>query len=290
MSFCTDINFTCRHCHKRNAHTEIEIASPKEDDDISEHVELACSECGELSVIAFHIYNGSCQVDEHGGNGIKVSISDPYYIDDEFLDDIYENYPSNPYKIFFNSVNELRTLLLTAKNTDSGDVINRMIFTQAFSAIEAYLADTLRASIDRDTNPIRNLIENHADLKSKKYSLIDIRDEDGFVKSEVKKFISEQIFHRFDHIDFLYKCYFDYSFLSELVSADRKLLFESVSTRHDCVHRNGYDKNGEKNNLVTPDYVDRVISVFKICVDNIERKIWGSLPGEEFHYDEEIPF
>ena len=49
-------------------------------------------------------------------------------------------------------------------------------------------------------------------------------------------------------------------------------LMRAVVYRHDCVHRNGHTKDGEKLVVFTPEYVEQIAGITHSLVDGIERK------------------
>lgn len=51
---------------------------------------------------------------------------------------------------------------------------------------------------------------------------------------------------------------------------DRLLAIKSVDKRHDCVHRNGVDKQGNKHTDITQDYLRKMGSIFEKMAESLE--------------------
>ena len=51
---------------------------------------------------------------------------------------------------------------------------------------------------------------------------------------------------------------------------------QAIRYRHDCVHRNGKDKDGIKLNVFTKEYVVEIAKVTYHLVEAIEQKVFNS--------------
>ena len=50
-------------------------------------------------------------------------------------------------------------------------------------------------------------------------------------------------------------------------------LFKAIMLRHDCVHRNGYDKDGAELTVFTKEFVQQTADVIRTFVMKIEEKV-----------------
>jgi hypothetical protein len=60
---------------------------------------------------------------------------------------------------------------------------------------------------------------------------------------------------------------------------DSSGIFRAINYRHDCVHRNGFDKDGKKLDLFTKKYVQSVADEMREIVDGIEMHV-RKQPGQ----------
>ncbi len=79
------------------------------------------------------------------------------------------------------------------------------------------------------------------------------------------------LYHDLAKVDFLYRTALDAPVLGEKEDNDK--LFKAITYRHDCVHRNGRDKEGNRLTVFTKAYVQEIAVVMRSLVDRIERKI-----------------
>jgi hypothetical protein len=54
---------------------------------------------------------------------------------------------------------------------------------------------------------------------------------------------------------------------------DNPSLFKAVMLRHDCVHRHGFDKNGNELKVFTKAFVQDTADLIKVFVENINKPV-----------------
>ncbi|SMC34095.1 hypothetical protein SAMN06272759_101636 [Novosphingobium sp. B1] len=57
------------------------------------------------------------------------------------------------------------------------------------------------------------------------------------------------------------------------LTSDKTALFAAIMLRHDCVHRNGFDKNGNELSVFTRSFVQQTADLIRALVENIERAV-----------------
>ena len=57
------------------------------------------------------------------------------------------------------------------------------------------------------------------------------------------------------------------------LAADKSSLFKAVLLRHDCVHRNGFDKDGKEINIFTKAFVQEAADLIKAFVEDIQKAV-----------------
>lgn len=258
-SYVSSVSFECPACLLPNR-SEIAVPETNWDGDTADEryayeIEvLRCSYCavdfdvevrnqdGSISVIALDVSNGPIQASQ-----VKE-------VDNALFDDgsSYEP-PIDPERILYQTLFDVSGLLRSLGDSSKASVVNRMAFAQQVAALEAYLSDTLIREVTNNHVSLRQLILHDKDLKAQKISLIDILDEDDLVLNAVVEHLHQQSFHNLGKAQALYRSALNIDILPR--SDERERLERAMNARHDCVHRNGFDKNGEPLNFITSSFL-----------------------------------
>lgn len=179
--------------------------------------------------------------------------------------------PVNPYSIFKNS-HEQTTALLTDHGREDGDfLLNRMVFSHQITALEAYLGDTLINEVMRDADALRRLIAEAKELVEAKYSLHQIANFPDLVQTTVRAYLRDILYHNLEKVDVLYKIALGVKLLS--LAKDKPRLFKAINLRHDCVHRNGFEKDGNELKVFTKPFVHTTADLIRDFVDSVEEAV-----------------
>lgn len=196
--------------------------------------------------------------------GLKHERPDP----DEWLD---YDVPTNPFSIFMDSYHHTGVLMADVGKDDGRYLINRLIFSQQVTALEAYLGDTLLNVVTTDTNAMQQLIDADEELSKQKFTLAEIRKEPGLIERRVRERLKTIVYHNLSKVDVIYNIALGIRILS---LTDKKTeLFQAVMLRHDCVHRNGFDKEGRELSVFTRRFVGETADLIRRFVENIERAV-----------------
>lgn len=187
---------------------------------------------------------------------------------DEWLD---YDVPANPFTVFMDSYRHTGVLMAEAGKDDGRYLVNRLIFSQQVTALEAYLGDTLLNVVATDTDAMQRLIGADDELSKQKFTLAEIRAEPGLVQRRVREHLKAIVYHNLSKVDVLYNIALGIRILS---LTDKKAeLFQAIMLRHDCVHRNGFDKEGRELSVFTRSFVGETADIIRRLVENIERAI-----------------
>lgn len=186
-----------------------------------------------------------------------------------------EDVPSNPFSIFKTSVTQANALLHHVAAPFGSQLLNRMVFSHHITAMEAYLGDALLKEVMEDPKAINRLLAKAVGLADTRFSLADISKTPNIVQEETRKYLRSIIYHNLAKVDVLYEIALGIKLLP-LIS-DRDRLLKAVHLRHDCVHRNGVDKNDNELTIFTKEFVqetgDQVLNfVQKLNNALIERR------------------
>jgi hypothetical protein len=185
-----------------------------------------------------------------------------------------QDIPDDPRSIFMESYCQSVGVIADYGSEDGSHLINRMVFTQRVSALEAYLGDTLLNCILDKTEAMTRLLAADKSLKAQKFTLADIAANPNIVVEEVTAYLRSVLYHNFQRVDFLY---WKALGVRVLEGVDSDKLLKAAEYRH-CVHRNGMDKEGKRLTVFTKAYVEEIAVVMLSLVDRIEREILSGPP------------
>jgi hypothetical protein len=213
-----------------------------------------------------------CQVDlsDHPDTRVACGLAGytPPPLDDPYW---WRDVPDNPRAIFLGSHRQLLTMLREHGGVAGTELMNRMVFAQLVSAFEAYLGDTLVNHVLDNPDAVTRLLATDRNLTQRTFRLTEIAGNANLVKDTVRDYLKGLIYHRLDSVEIL--------FLNALrmqpweKGAAKDMLFKAMEFRHDCVHRNGFDKNNERVSVFTQTYVQEIAQAMKDVVGRIEQRL-----------------
>jgi hypothetical protein len=187
---------------------------------------------------------------------------------DEWVD---YSVPDDPFTIYMSSYHHTGDLLADHGSDSGGHLVNRMIFSHQITAMEAYLGDRLINEIEVDAGAFQRLLGQDEDLAKEKFTLAEISKNPAFVERKVREHLRSIQYHNLAKVDVLYKIALDIRILS--LANDKPSLFKAVMLRHDCVHRNGFDKDGNELVVFTKTFVQDTADLIKDFVERIEKAV-----------------
>ncbi|MGV2981966.1 hypothetical protein ACERNI_17495 [Camelimonas sp. ID_303_24] len=222
-----------------------------------------------VGVENYHVTNvGKHEVIEDFEYGLEHAEPEP----DDWLD--YEA-PANPYRVFMNSYHQTGDLLADHGGVRGDHILNRMIFSQQITALEAYLGDTLLNEVMSDKEAMQRLIDKDEDLAREKFTLSEVSKDPGLVEREVRTHLRKVMYHNLKKVDVLYNIALGVRILN--LASDKGRLFKAVLLRHDCVHRNGFDKDGTEIDVFTQAFVQDTADLIKAFVESIQKAVRSRL-------------
>ena len=185
---------------------------------------------------------------------------------DEWLD---YTVPNDPFTIFMSSYHHTGDLLADYGKDHGGFLLNRMVFSHQITAMEAYLSDTLINAVMGNAAAMQRLIKHDDELVKEKFTLVEISKEPTLVERKVREYLRSIMYHNLAKVDVLYNIALGIRILNE--AKDKESLFKAVTLRHDCVHRNGFDKDGIELQVFTKQFVQDRADLIRDFVERIER-------------------
>ncbi|PWR21206.1 hypothetical protein [Zavarzinia aquatilis] len=179
--------------------------------------------------------------------------------------------PSNPFSIFMDSYRQTSLLLVDHGKDDGRDLVNRLVFSHQVTALEAYLGDTLINTVAGDADAMQRLISGDEELSREKFTLAEIRNDPDLVGRRVREHLRAILYHNLAKVDVLYNIALGIRILN--LTSNKDALFKAVKLRHDCVHRNGFDKDGNELVVFTKMFVSETADVIRSFVESIENAV-----------------
>ncbi|CDZ59603.1 Hypothetical protein NGAL_HAMBI2566_35910 [Neorhizobium galegae bv. orientalis] len=216
---------------------------------------VICQACEHEYAVGITNTGAGLSADLLDGEGSVGIVNDPVeFPDDELLagSEQYQidNMPSDPAQVLQFAVydiehvqGEMRTYPIKA--------VPRMLFTQYFSAVEAYLSDRLIGLVSSDGAALASLVKNSIEWTDEKISVAELAANPNVLKEWVKKRLIDLMYHNFVKIDMYYR-----GALGSTIFPDedtKKTLMRLLPVRHDCVHRYGRDKYGTERDITEAD-------------------------------------
>ncbi|MGO7323262.1 hypothetical protein ACCS95_32075 [Rhizobium ruizarguesonis] len=259
-----EVSFVCPHC--RNT-TEAWLRVPGDQAEHSE--EVACEfdedEAG-WTVIIRHDNDGwSAEVENAPDVDVTIKVDDTY-------DDWYEPEPEpGAYGIFIGAMRDWKINVDELSTVGGAGSKNRLLFVMLYSTLEAYLSDAIIGAAMEDVAVQRQMLKMDG-LKDKQINLETILDRPDIVREMVKTTLQGLSFHKLGTINGICESAFGKPLLPR-DKDDRPLIMKSIDKRHDCVHRNGVDKNGNTHTDITRDYLERIGRIFVEMAETLDHGI-----------------
>lgn len=271
-----EVTFTCPHC--RNPISKwLRIAG----DDPEQFEEVACEfdeDEDAWTVIIRHDESGwSAKLEENPEVEVTINVDDSQY------DDWDEPDPEpGAYGIFQNAMGEWRRNVFDLSTPGGASSRNRMLFTTLYSILEAYLSDAIVGSALVDVPVQRRLIKlKDLDLHDKQLSLDTVLENPNVVRDMLRAVLQKFSFHKLVPVSRIAEVAFGKPILPRDLE-DRVLAVESVQKRHDCVHRNGVDTEGNQHTDITREYLNKMGEIFEGVAAALEESIGDAMARRFF--------
>lgn len=269
--FECDAQFKCPRC-RAEVETTVQLPEPNwtaerfSDLTADDPVEIACPLCEEVFEGYAWVGPDSCNITLNGHPETLVHAGSPHFGQEDDWS-TYET-PEDPYSIFLDSLRQSDEMLV--EHGDGTHLVNRMVFAHRIGALEAYLADTIINIIEVDADVFSRLLASSTDLAKEKFTLSEIQADPNFVKSKIRAYLRSLTWHNLPKASRIYSLVLDLDLLNALGDENKILVMKAVEHRHDCVHRNGYDKDGKRLDVFTKEYVLQVSKALEGLVGKIE--------------------
>lgn len=206
---------------------------------------------------------------------------DKYYATDDEQDfSDFENWTVKgkaKIEIFDETIKASKEVLNSKFSSITSKNILVMLQGHIVASVEAYLSSTfIEAALSSDRF-LRKLVESDPELAKAKFSLKDIFTKQDNLRNDLGKYLQDLIFHKIDKVNLLYSSVLDIDL------GDVKWLYKAVELRHHCVHRAGYDKDGNEVDITVSD-IEALITLCNKLVHFIESEILKAPEEDDFFF------
>lgn len=166
----------------------------------------------------------------------------PYELENDAYEDelIWEMLSSKQFDNFPDSTRGTKSLIKNSPTSGDRFYFYVMLHAHIVASIEAFLSSTFIHSVANSEKLIRKVIETEPHFKDQKMAVSDIYTKRDNLNKIVANYLSGVIFHKIKIAARLYKSVLGIDF------GDINWLAEAITLRHDCAHRSGFDKQGNK--------------------------------------------
>lgn len=207
------------------------------------------------------------EVDVECSNAFMTEPDPPDY--DYEYDDL--DVPEQPAENMTSTLDDVRMVLERKNPFFYTSTVNRMVFIQQFAALEAYLADTLIGQIIEKRTLLVKALDTIEELKAVKLPLAEILGDPDIVKRTVATHLRDLMYHNFKKVGSIYRKTLGFDLFPNEDVKER--MFKALPLRHDCVHRNGKDKEGNARWEVNEAFVRQVEADMRAVVQHIEAEL-----------------
>ena len=160
-----------------------------------------------------------------------------------------EDYDSSLFTVIESNTKPLATLrqaiavveALLEENIDPhlGDALRRLLYANCITILETYLSDTFINVVLREHTLLQKLLDSSPDLSKQQVPLKDVIRQAEGIKETVKRHLLDVVWHNLAKVQAMYRETLGVEFGDTIADVAR-----SIPRRHDIVHRNGRDKDG----------------------------------------------
>ncbi|PMY42619.1 MULTISPECIES: hypothetical protein [Pseudomonas] len=244
---------------------EMEILPSGNDDVLETWTNIICTECGKD-------YDTKIMSNAYGVDLYLAEVLDLHWevLTKTELEEIAAEITETDQLDKFRKVcSDVIALLRHSYPEDARVTLNKMLFAQAITAIETYLSSSFVSAVMSSDDLLRKLLETDPELARRQFSLREIFTQWEGLKLLVAKYLKDLIFHDIKKIKPMYLSVLDIDF------GDVSWLFKAILIRHDCVHRSGFDKEGNQH-IISSEEIEEIIKQCTRLVSRIEESLVSS--------------
>lgn len=188
----------------------------------------------------------------------------------------YEEHPYNEiYNSFRARLRQLQQMITADKNPFVDKMIHQMVYAHSVTLFEAMVGDIIKACARKFPHIMGRLVSGISDTTKDKYSLRDIVRLHG-VNGIAMSVLNEQTFHNIKTVNH----YVNMISENGLSNQHESAMTQIVLRRHDFVHRNGADKEGNYH-AIDSNMIFDAIETISLYSEDIHQAIQTAAEGTD---------
>jgi hypothetical protein len=216
-------------------------------------------------------------VDDLNGEAAEwapVESEGDYDYDHDLLDIVTRN--ANALQTLRHALNTVKQLLDTTVGLPLAEALNRLLFANVITVMETYLADTFINRVLSDSGALRKFVESSPEFRKTTIPYSDVLSAAERVSQDVKRHLLDLVWHNLQKVQAMYRASLGVDFGAGLGEVAR-----AIPKRHDIVHRNGKDKDGNSVSIAPEDVRSLIVAVERLAAE-VERQLELQLPEPPF--------
>lgn len=189
-------------------------------------------------------------------------------------------FDEHPYDEIYNSfrgrLRQLIEMIEKDRSPFTDKMIHQMVFAHSVTLFEAMVGDVIKAVVLKHSRMMEMLIKGMGEEVKNKFSLEEICKYSS-INGIIMSVLNSVTFHDIKQVEKYVNMFTASKFASEYAGR----MIQITILRHDFVHRNGKNKEGEYH-LVTTGMVLETISVIEEFSEDIYQAIIGEMSPDEF--------
>lgn len=276
-----DVNFRCPHCKKAvDGLTELPIVYDNGD---QHHfpISIQCTVCG-------NHYDGwvetdwdACKIelDEYPKVSVKAEPARGYFNDyDDYDSDYYEwlEQQERPHREVFRTLcqtlNSIEELCNLEVDKQQSQMLRRMLLAQSITAMEVFLSDTLIPVVAVSVEVQEKMLKSKTiGIGTTQFRLSDAAGKADFAKEKLIGHLRAVSFHDIAKVNKLFQVGLGIDILPEEVELKR--VETAIKQRHDCVHRNGKDRESGKELEISSEWLLALTASLRNMLRAVDEKV-----------------
>jgi hypothetical protein len=175
--------------------------------------------------------------------------------------------PSEYFVKFQTNIFTAERLLVQPINKPDEAAFFALLYANAITTLEAYLADAFISLVLKHPSLLRKFVESDPIFKAQRISVADLFRHADSLPRRVRDHLYVLPFHRLEKVQKMYDAVLGITFPPGLGD-----ILKAVQVRHDIIHRNGVTKGGEQITLARND-VKSLLSRVQELIGQVDDKI-----------------
>ena len=202
-------------------------------------------------------------------NQVWISAFDDYQEDFDEYEEQFDAIISNKhfYLSFQSEIDNIRKLNeLNIEDDKLLKVLKRQLYISGIGTLETFLSEAFVNLTDDNEEYFKKFLKTYPEFRNRKVALDNILEAHENIKNTARKIMLDVIYHNLDKVQKMYESTF------RIIFPEIEELSKSVSLRHDLVHRNGKNKEGEIVEI-NADMVEELLIQIQTFVKNISNEL-----------------